>query len=100
MTGLLVGVGVWLMCAITAAVIAGGKGRSSGGWLLLGLVIGVFAVVMVACLPALDPEAERAKREALEAKLREPMGNKEFFGWLLLIVGILAFLLLLVVVGT
>lgn len=48
---------VWVMCAITAAVIAGGKQRSAFGWFLLGLLFSVFAVVMVACLPRL-PRAE------------------------------------------
>lgn len=49
------------MFAITAAVIAGGKGRSVVGWFFLGLV---FAVIMVAFLPAVarDEAAEAAAR--------------------------------------
>ena len=47
---------VWVMCAITAAVIAGGKQRSAFGWFLLGLLFSVFAVVMVAFLPRAEPE--------------------------------------------
>ena len=58
---------LWLMFAITAAVIAGGKGRSVVGWFFLGLAVSIFAVVMVACLPAVerDKAAEAAEREAL-----------------------------------
>lgn len=43
---------IWLLCAIAAAAIAGGKGRSVLGWLLLGLLLGIFAVIIVACLPS------------------------------------------------
>jgi hypothetical protein len=36
---------IWLLFAIFTAVIAGGKGRSVFGWLLLGCVFGIFAMV-------------------------------------------------------
>ena len=49
----------WLMCAVTAAVIAKGKGRTAIGWLLLGLLFSIFAVVMVICLPAVDRGRQR-----------------------------------------
>ena len=43
----------WLMCAVAAAVIGAAKGRSGFGWLILGLLLGIFAVIIVACLPSL-----------------------------------------------
>ena len=43
----------WLMFAITAAVIGSAKGRSGFGWFILGLPFGIFAVLIVACLPSL-----------------------------------------------
>lgn len=41
----------WVMCAVASAAIAAGKGRSGAVWFLLGLVFGLFALVIVACLP-------------------------------------------------
>ena len=57
---------VWVMCAVTAAVIAGGKQRSVFGWFLLGLLFSVFAVVMVAFLPRAErrPMATSGKQTA------------------------------------
>ena len=48
---------IWGLCAVTAAVIANGKGRSGAGWFLLGLALGIFAVIMIACLPAVQQPA-------------------------------------------
>ena len=87
--------GVWLLCAITAAVIAGGKGRAWGWWLLLGLVIGIFAVVMVAFLPALDPELARAKRAEAEARHEKPLTKDEYVGWTLGLIGLIVLILLI-----
>lgn len=50
---------LWLLFAFTALVIASGKRRSKGGWFLAGFLLGPFALIMVACLPAL-PEARHA----------------------------------------
>lgn len=47
---------IWLLCAVAAAVIASAKGRSGFGWLLLGMLIGIFAVIIVACLPNLKAQ--------------------------------------------
>lgn len=44
---------VWILFAITCAVIAGSKNRNPLGWGALGLVGGVFALVAVAAMPAL-----------------------------------------------
>lgn len=60
-------IGLWIACGITCAVIASGKGRSGFGWFIMGLLFSIFAVVMIACLPAqnaryavaVGPEAER-----------------------------------------
>jgi hypothetical protein len=48
---------VWIMYAITAAVIAAGKDRNAVGWFLLGLIFGVFRDH--GCLPAVP--APRAR---------------------------------------
>lgn len=41
---------IWVVFAILTAVVASNKGRSGIGWLLLGLVFGIFALILVALL--------------------------------------------------
>jgi hypothetical protein len=41
-----------VFAAIVAALVAEKKGYSAGGWLLLGLVFGVFALLAIAVMPA------------------------------------------------
>lgn len=36
---------IWLVCAVAASVIAASKGRSRFGWLLIGALLGPFAVL-------------------------------------------------------
>lgn len=43
---------IWLICAVAAAAIASSKGRSGFGWFILGCISGIFAVIVVACLPS------------------------------------------------
>ena len=50
----------WVLIAVTAAVIATGKGRNGAGWLFPGLFISIYAVIMVAFLPRLDEEGKVA----------------------------------------
>lgn len=53
---------IWLLCGIVCAIIAGSKNRSAVGWCLIGLLIGIFGVILIACLPKVeqgrDHEAE------------------------------------------
>ena len=49
---------IWVFCGVVAAVIAGSKGRSVGGWLLLGFLLGPFGLV-VALLPSIDQKAQQ-----------------------------------------
>lgn len=46
---------IWLVCAVVCAIIGSSKGRTGFGWFLLGLVFGIFALILVACLPSLKP---------------------------------------------
>jgi len=48
---------LWIMCGITAAVIATSKGRSFIGWLILGLLFGIFALVAVCAMPRVSEES-------------------------------------------
>lgn len=50
---------LWLGFAFTAAYIAHDKGYDFGSWLLYGLLIGVFALIIIlAKRPATDKERE------------------------------------------
>jgi amino acid transporter len=44
---------IWFAFAICSAVVAGSKNRSAIGWLLLGVIFGIFALIIVACMPSL-----------------------------------------------
>ena len=50
---------IWILCAITSAVIASGKGRSGFGWFCIGLIAGVFALIMIICLPKLEADPNK-----------------------------------------
>ena len=57
-------VGFWVLCAVITGIVAASRGRSGFGWFLLGLLISVFALILVALLPSqrpapLDPNAPR-----------------------------------------
>lgn len=42
---------IWLLMAIGCAVIANAKNRSGVGWFLIGTIFGIFALIVIACLP-------------------------------------------------
>ena len=47
---------VWLICAVVTAIIASAKDRSGFGWFLIGLLLGIFGVILIACLPSNKPQ--------------------------------------------
>lgn len=47
-----------LFCGITSAAIADAKNRLSMVWFLLGLLFGVFALLVIAVLPSLKAEQQ------------------------------------------
>lgn len=53
---------IWLLFGAFTAVIAGSKGRNWFGWLLLGCVFGIFALVAVAAMPRIDADARSPKK--------------------------------------
>jgi Zn finger protein HypA/HybF involved in hydrogenase expression len=44
---------VWIICGIVTGVIASAKGRSGFGWLIIGMLLGIFGVILIACMPSL-----------------------------------------------
>lgn len=59
---------VWLVFAVLAAVVAGSKGRSAFGWLLLGCVFGIFALIAVALMPKLAPAGTQGAAPSMYRK--------------------------------
>jgi hypothetical protein len=43
---------IWLGSAILAALAAPSRGRSSGGWFVLGLLFGIFALIALLVMPS------------------------------------------------
>ena len=78
---------IWLLCAGVAAAIAGGKDRSRIGWFLLGLLLGIFAVIIVACLPSLRPQEFIVENADGTASMVEsiPRGRSDWVGMFLAI---------------
>jgi len=46
---------VWVICAVVCAIIASSKGRSGVGWFFIGLLLGIFGLILIACLPSNKP---------------------------------------------
>jgi len=44
----------WIICGVTAAIIAAAKGRNWLAWLVLGTALGVFGLLAAACVPRLS----------------------------------------------
>jgi len=42
---------IWIICAIACVSIAESKGRNQGIWGIMGFLFGIFAVILLACLP-------------------------------------------------
>ena len=45
---------IWLLCGVACALIAGAKNRNALGWLFLGCIFGIFALIVVAVMPKLE----------------------------------------------
>ena len=48
---------LWIGFAVVTAIAASGRGRSGGGWFLLGLIFGVFALIAVLVMPRVTPDS-------------------------------------------
>lgn len=68
---------IWIMFGVTAAVIATSKGRSFIGWLILGLLFGIFALVAVCAMPGVTARREDAPYRPLADRWREDHAKRE-----------------------
>ena len=46
-----IGLAIWIGSAIASAIIASGKNRNGVGWFVIGILLGVFALIIIICLP-------------------------------------------------
>jgi hypothetical protein len=68
----------WIACGIFAAALARAKGRSALGWLILGLLFGVFALIAAAGMPSLKlPPGTPAARDLRRCPNCAEMVRKE-----------------------
>lgn len=68
----------WFAFIVLCAVIAGSKGRSVFGWLILGALFGIFALIAVACMPSLKPvNAVNPRRSSGPIKVSAPVDLKK-----------------------
>ncbi|MCG2586527.1 hypothetical protein [Massilia sp. TS11] len=44
----------WVGCAIACGIIASNKGRSVGGWIVLGFLFSIFSLIVILVLPSLS----------------------------------------------
>src|SRR5437660_2484207 len=56
---------VWVVCVIATAILAANKGRSVGGWLVLGLLLGPIALLLAAVVA--NRKLEQREQKADEA---------------------------------
>jgi len=62
------GVVVWIGCAILCGYVAEEKGHGFAEWLLLGVLLGVVALIAVAGLPVRDAR-RRSTRQTLGSRI-------------------------------
>ena len=63
---------VWLACAIACAIIAGNKGRSGFGWFFIGLIFGVFGLLIALVVSDL-----RGEQAALTSQVAEEADSRK-----------------------
>ncbi len=65
MDSLAVYVVVWLVCGVLAGAVASSKGRSGGGWFLIGFLLGPLGLIAAGCMAKLEPFDPHAHPEQI-----------------------------------
>lgn len=60
---------VWLLFGFACSWVAKSKGRDPGGWLILGFIFGIFALVVVVLLETSDETSDETSEKQLEKTL-------------------------------
>ena len=72
---------IWAICGVITAAIASSKGRNVVGWFFGGFFLGIFGIVLVACLSNLNTErAQRQQIEQANHRLREQLRQERMKG--------------------
>jgi hypothetical protein len=66
---------LWFVIAVFCAIAASAKNRSEFGWLILGMLFSILALILIAALPSLPPPPEKKRPLKLE-KRSEPAPTK------------------------
>jgi hypothetical protein len=59
---------VWIICGFICSVIAGAKGRSAGGFFLLGILFGPLGIILCLVLPRNQKQVEKDQISSGEIK--------------------------------
>jgi hypothetical protein len=59
---------VWFLFGLTCMIIASAKNRDGCGWLILGTLLGPFALAMIWASPALPPKETGTSKQAQKKK--------------------------------
>lgn len=65
---------IWILCGVFTAIIASNKGKSGLGWLVMGLIFGIFALLFVGFMP---PSPKEAPPLAQQTKRNAPSVRKQ-----------------------
>lgn len=57
----------WIICGVFAAIIASSKGRNFFGWLILGLLFGIFALLAAGFMPAVNKSEEKLSETTIKS---------------------------------
>ncbi|ANL10295.1 hypothetical protein AMJ96_CH02647 [Rhizobium sp. N113] len=58
----------WLICGVVTGIIASSKGRAGVGWFLIGCLLGIFGLILIACLPSLHSSGTGATYHVADAR--------------------------------
>lgn len=62
----------WFICAVVTGIVASSRGRSGFGWFLLGIPLGIFALILVALLPSLKSPVQAASPTYVGGEVATP----------------------------
>ena len=62
----------WFICAVVTGIVASSRARSGFGWFLLGIPLGIFALILVALLPSLKAPPRAASPTYVGGEIATP----------------------------
>ena len=62
--GIVIPIAIWILCGLAAGKLAEDKGQGSG-WYIGGFLLGIIAIIIVACLPNIKNNSQNSNTTAL-----------------------------------